>query len=65
MGRGFDLTPAFVAIVVAFVAIALFDFARSWPDAHRGLLIFERACPIYHAAEHVTHRTGSAVPRIA
>jgi len=45
--RGFDFTPALFAILFAFVAVGAFEFFGSWPTAHHGLLMFEKACPIY------------------
>jgi hypothetical protein len=51
--RGFDLMPALFAVLIAFVAVGAFEFAGSWPAAQRGLLNFEKACPIYaHSANH-------------
>ena len=45
--RGLDFTPALVAIVLAFVIVGAEQFARTLPGGERGLLQFERACPIY------------------
>ena len=51
--RGFDFTPALFAILFAFVAVGAFEFFGSWPAAHHGLLMFEKACPIYaHSLNH-------------
>jgi hypothetical protein len=44
---GIDLMPALFVVLLAFVAIGSFQFWSSWPAAERGLVIFERACPIY------------------
>ncbi|MFZ1017694.1 MAG: hypothetical protein WAN39_07485 [Candidatus Cybelea sp.] len=45
--RGFDLMPALFTVLIAFVAVGAFEFFGSWPAAQHGLLIFEKACPIY------------------
>lgn len=45
--RGFDFTPVLVATVLLFVTFAVFQLVRSLPDGQRGLLLFEKACPIY------------------
>jgi hypothetical protein len=45
--RGFDFTPILFAILALFVAVGIFQFLGSWPGAERGLLSFEKACPIY------------------
>ncbi|MBV8148218.1 MAG: hypothetical protein JO092_03915 [Candidatus Eremiobacteraeota bacterium] len=47
MSHGIDLTPALFGVLVAFVAIGVFQFWSSWPAAERGLVHFEKACPIY------------------
>ena len=39
--------PALFTILIAFVAVGAFEFFGSWPAAQHGLLIFEKACPIY------------------
>ena len=45
--RGFDFTPVLFATVLAFVVVATFQLLRTWPGGERGLVLFERACPIY------------------
>jgi hypothetical protein len=45
--RAFDFTPVLFAILALFVVAGTFQFLGSWPAAQRGLLSFERACPIY------------------
>jgi hypothetical protein len=47
--RGFDFTPLLFAIVLAFVVVGSLQFSRTLAGGERGLLLFERACPI-HAA---------------
>jgi hypothetical protein len=44
---GFDVTPVLLAAVLVFVGLALFELSRSLPDAERGLVLFEKACPIH------------------
>ncbi len=39
--------PLFLSIVLAFVAAGAIQFARGLPGGERGLLLFEKACPIY------------------
>jgi hypothetical protein len=45
--RAVDFTPLLLATVLAFVIVATFQFLRDLPGAERGLLLFERACPIH------------------
>jgi hypothetical protein len=45
--QGIDLMPLFLAIVLAFVTVGAVQFARGLPGGERGLLLFEKACPIY------------------
>jgi hypothetical protein len=45
--HGFDLMPALFVVLFAFIAVAMVEFLASWPAAERGLLIFEKTCPIY------------------
>jgi hypothetical protein len=45
--RGFDFTPVLLATVLAFVVVGALQFASSLPGGERGLLLFERACPVY------------------
>jgi hypothetical protein len=58
--RGFDFTPVMVVLVLVFVAVATFDLLRTLPGGERGLLLFERACPIYnhHTAPQPQTRAG-------
>jgi hypothetical protein len=53
--RRFDAVQAVCAVAVfAFLAVAGADFLRSWPVAEHGLLLFERACPIYTSPQHTS-----------
>lgn len=45
--HGLDLTPVLMAAVLAFVVAATVQFSLSLAGGERGLLLFERACPIY------------------
>jgi hypothetical protein len=45
--RGLDFTPALFAIVLVFVVLGTLQFSRSLAGGERGLLLFERACPIH------------------
>ena len=47
MFRGFNFMPVFLVALVAFVMVGAFQFVSSWPAAERGLVIFEKTCPIY------------------
>jgi hypothetical protein len=49
-----DLMPALFVVLVAFVLVASLQFFGSWPAAERGLLIFEKACPIYASPQNKT-----------
>jgi hypothetical protein len=42
-----DFTPIFIAIVMAFVVLGSLRFLSALPGAEHGLLLFEKACPIY------------------
>jgi hypothetical protein len=44
----FDFTPALMAIPLAFAVLGSVQFLHDLPSAERGLLLFERACPIHH-----------------
>lgn len=37
-----------IAAVLAFVVLATLEFSRSVSGAERGLLLFEKTCPIYN-----------------
>lgn len=54
ISQGIDLMPALFVVLSAFVAIGLFQFWSSWPAAERGLVIFEKACPIHAAPKNKT-----------
>jgi hypothetical protein len=43
-------TPALLASVLAFVFVAVLQLSNALPGAERGLLLFEKACPIYSSA---------------
>lgn len=45
--RGFDFTPALFVTLTLFVTIGAFQFLQGLPGGERGLLAFEKACPIY------------------
>jgi hypothetical protein len=45
-----DFTPVLLFGVVAFVAAATIQLFGSLPGGERGLLQFEKACPIYDKA---------------
>lgn len=51
MFRGFNLMPVFLVALLAFVMVGAVQFVSSWPAAARGLLIFEKACPIYTTSQ--------------
>jgi hypothetical protein len=42
-----DFTPALFGLVLAFVVIGSAQFLSSLPGAERGLLLFEKTCPIH------------------
>lgn len=44
---GFDFTPVLIAAVLLFVVLGTLDFFGSLPAGERGLLMYERTCPIY------------------
>jgi hypothetical protein len=53
--RHFDPVQALCAVAVfGFLTFAGLDVLRSWPAAERGMLLFERACPIYTSAQQTT-----------
>ncbi|MGC2407737.1 MAG: hypothetical protein WA431_15140 [Candidatus Cybelea sp.] len=45
-----DFTPVLLFGVLAFVAAATIQLFASLPGGERGLLQFEKACPIYDKA---------------
>ncbi len=45
--RAFDFMPVLFLIMTVFVGAAILQFSGSWPDAHRGLLLLEKTCPIH------------------
>jgi hypothetical protein len=46
-----DFTPIVIALTLAFVALGSFQLLHDLPGGERGLLLFEKACPIHAAAE--------------
>jgi hypothetical protein len=44
--RGLDFTPALMTLVLAFVVIGTSQFVHNLPGGERGLLLFEKACPL-------------------
>jgi hypothetical protein len=47
---GFDFTPVLLATVLVFVVVAVVQLLHNLPSGERGLLLFEKACPIYRSA---------------
>jgi hypothetical protein len=69
-GVRLDFMPALVAITLAFVVVASVQFLRDLPAGGRGLLLFEKACPIHSAVqrpirtnETTTHDRLAEIPR--
>lgn len=48
--RGLDLMPALFLVLALFIAGGALEFSGSWSAAQRGLLIFERECPLREVA---------------
>jgi hypothetical protein len=44
---GFDFTPVLFGVVLLFVVVAIVQFSQGWAGGQHGLLLFEKACPIY------------------
>ena len=61
--RGFDFTPMLVATVLAFVVVATVQLSRTLPGGERGLLLFERACPIYSSGAEFRSEGYARSPR--
>ena len=40
------LSHLFPALMLVFVTIAVTQFAFAWGDAQRGILLYERTCPL-------------------
>lgn len=57
--RGLDLMPALFLVLALFIAGGALEFFAGWPAAQRGLLIFERECPLREVAPSraLDHRT--------
>jgi hypothetical protein len=49
-GVKIDFTLALVPITLAFAIVGSVQFAHALPGGERGLLLFERACPIHGSA---------------
>lgn len=49
--RPFDLTLLFVITMLVFVSICIAQFSWGWTDAQRGLLLYERTCPLNGGAD--------------
>jgi hypothetical protein len=47
---GLDFAPVLFAIVLGFVVVSVLQISHSLAGGERGLLLFERACPIYSRA---------------
>jgi hypothetical protein len=45
-----DFTPVLLAAALAFVVLSALQLTNTLAAGERGLLRFERACPIYSAA---------------
>ncbi|MGC1380684.1 MAG: hypothetical protein WA814_06625 [Candidatus Baltobacteraceae bacterium] len=48
-----DFTPALFAVALAFVVAGSVQFLRDLPGGERGLVLFERACPIHSTVRPV------------
>ena len=46
MSMRFDFTPALVIIATAFVVVESVQFLHALPGGERGLLLFEKTCPL-------------------
>ncbi|HEY3676850.1 MAG TPA: hypothetical protein VGK84_12765 [Candidatus Tumulicola sp.] len=44
---GFDFTPILLVLVALFVVVSVVQFTQGWAAGQHGLLLFEKACPIY------------------
>jgi hypothetical protein len=60
--RGFDFTLVFAVTIVLFIALSMIQFSNSWGDAQRGLLIFEKACPLSHSAPEPARKHEASLP---
>ena len=56
-----DFGSILLAIVVVFVVVGVLQLAASLPDAEHGLLLYERACPVYNGPGNV--RKQDHLPR--
>lgn len=45
--RTFDFMPVLFATMAIFVLFATARLFHDWPDAHNGLVLFERTCPVH------------------
>jgi hypothetical protein len=48
--QGLDFTPVLLAVVLLFVIVSALKFTHSLAAGERGVLLFEKACPIYSKA---------------
>jgi hypothetical protein len=44
--RQFDVSLLFIVAMLVFVSISVAQFCGAWNDAQRGLLLYERTCPL-------------------
>jgi hypothetical protein len=49
--RGLDFTPVLFATVLVFVVAGTLAFSSGLAGGERGLLLFEKACPIHSGAQ--------------
>lgn len=54
-----DLTSLLLAIPLAFVIVGSAEFLHDLPGGERGLLLFEKTCPLHSSTVHVTPSTKS------
>jgi hypothetical protein len=47
-----DFSAALLALALAFVVVASVQFLRALPGGERGLILFEKACPIHSGLKH-------------
>lgn len=45
------LSHLFPVVMVVFVAIAVTQFSLAWGNAQRGILLYERTCPLNSGPE--------------
>ena len=59
-----DFTPLLATLAIAFVVVGSVQFLRDLPGGERGLLLFEKSCPIRGDSVAHDHKQASEETRV-